>query len=86
VLLLLRSFASFRVTLLGRLFSPFLGTFFKWDLIILFMYVYIFFYFCSFLFNCFFFNYEFVCLCIYIYMIFIDGFVFRFLVFIKFVF
>jgi hypothetical protein len=45
VLLLLRSFASFRVTLLGRLFSPFLGTFFKWDLIILFMYVYIF-YFC----------------------------------------
>lgn len=43
VLLLLRSFASFRVTLLGRLFSPFLGTFFKWDLIILFMYVYIFF-------------------------------------------
>ena len=42
VLLLLRSFASFRVTLLGRLFSPFLGTFFKWDLIILFMYVYIF--------------------------------------------
>jgi hypothetical protein len=54
VLLLLRSFASFRVTLLGRLFSPFLGTFFKWDLIILFMYVYIFFYFCSFFFNCFF--------------------------------
>lgn len=48
VLLLLRSFASFRVTLLGRLFSPFLGTFFKWDLIILFMYVYIFFIFVHF--------------------------------------